>query len=380
MEPIPNTDSYIIPDDRLEELTNNWLDFKEEIRENYSYRYIRHKLSIFLQDLKLKKEKDKTPIIDEFYKKLNKELSQDKFTFVIPQFIENLKIDSHMTIGKVEFIPYSEKNYIDIFTKAGYKDSSIRLKKDVLRKIYCIATSEVIAGDMDKALEKSDNLIDESLNVIRLFESYPNFGILGKYNQPRLHKVYYHIKEKKQLGYSGGWNFLTRPGHLTSKWLETIKKNKGLNNINAILLKKSSDRSDMESKLILSINWFGEILKNRDTVENIIRLFTAFEALLIFKRDEEKKKNIAGRLAMINYIDKKLRFSTYNSVVKLYSIRSKLVHEGKTTLKEREFFDLLKELHSGILIIAKHVDKYPTIEAWHNLIKSVQFEGKLEFQ
>ena len=379
MEPIGDK-SFIIPDEKLEEMTDDWLDYKKEIRENYSHRYIQHKLSLFLQDLKLNKETDKTPIIDIFFKKFNRELSREKFSYVFPQFIENLKIDELITIGKVEFVPYSEKNYIDIFLNAGYTDTDINLDKKVLEKVYSIAKSEVIAGDVHKALEKSDNFIDESLNVIRLVESYPNFGILGKYNQPRLHKVYYYIKEKKEFGYSGGWNFLTRSGHLTSKILKIIKTEKAFNNINAILLKNSSERTDMESKLILSINWFGEILKNRDTIENIIRLFTAFETLLIFGRDEEKKKNVAERLAIINYSDKQLRISTYNSVTNLYSARSKLVHEGKTNLKEKSFFELLRELHSCIIIVAEHIDRYPNIETWNNLIKSVQFEGKLEFQ
>jgi len=380
MELIAGEKSFLIPDEKLEELTNDWLDYKEEISDNYSYRYITEKLSKFLQDLKVKKEKDKAPIIDAFFKEFNRELCQNKLTYVCPQFIENLKIDEAFAVGKIEFIPYSEKNYIGIFQKPGYTTEHINLNKKVLEKVYCIAKSEVIAGDFYKALEKSDKLIDESLNVIRLFESYPNYGILGKYRQPRLHKVYYSIKETKQVGYSGGWNFLTRPGYLTSKVLKTIKMEKAFVNINAIHLKNLSERTDMENKLILSINWFGEILKNKDTIENIIRLFTAFEILLIFDRNEEKKKNIAQRLAMINYSDKKYRILTYNLVENLYSIRSKLVHEGKTILKEKSFFDLLRELHSCIIIIATHIDKYPTIEAWNNLIKSVQFEGKLEFQ
>ena len=83
---------------------------------------------------------------------------------------------------------------------------------------------------------------------------------------------------------------------------------------------------------------------------------------------------------MINYSDKESRLSTYSFVVKLYNERSKLVHEGKTTFKELDFFRLLKELRSCIINIARHIDKYPTIESWDNLLKSVKFDGKLEFQ
>ena len=380
MEPIDNTNSYMIPTDTLEGLTTDWLYFKPTITDNYSFNYIFDRLSKFLQDLKTNAKNDKAPLIDNFFKVFNSELSNNKFTFFIPQFIENFKIDSNTTIGKVKFIPYSEKNYKELFIKIGGKGISFNLKKDVLKKIFCIAVSEASAGDFNKALEKSDKLIDLSLNVIRLFESYPNFGILGKYDRPRLHKVYYYNKSTNQFGYSGGWKHLTRSGRFTSQMFKTASNKYGLNNVDSILQKDSIHRTDMEKKLILSINWYGEILKNRNTIENIVRLFTAFETLLIFEINEEKKKNVSERLVMINYSDKESRLSTYSFVVKLYNARSKLVHEGKTTFKELDFFRLLKELHSCIINIARHIDKYPTIESWDNLLKSVKFDEKLEFQ
>ena len=84
----------------------------------------------------------------------------------------------------------------------------------------------------------------------------------------------------------------------------------------------------MEENLIISITFLSNILKHTNDPENISRLFTSIEALLI--ENEEKASNLAERLAVINYLDEGKRNDVYNLVIKMYKERNKLVHEGLT--------------------------------------------------
>ena len=133
-------------------------------------------------------------------------------------------------------------------------------------------------------------------------------------------------------------------------------------------------------ELLLGINLFGEILKNRNSTENIIRIFTALETLLIRDRNEEKRINVAERLAYINHPDEISRIEAFNLVERLYNARSRLVHSGKTDFKEIDFNTLFVELQYCIITIAKLIDKYPEFKLWIDMIQSVKFNGKLEYQ
>jgi len=154
----------------------------------------------------------------------------------------------------------------------------------------------------------------------------------------------------------------------------------GFKDINEIITRTISDRTEIENKMILSIKWLGEIIKHRNSVENIIRLFTAFETLLIKDRFESKGIAIAERLAFINHADEKSRINVYDLVLALYTNRNNLVHDGKTNYKKMDFDTLIFELRYCILTIAELIDKYPDLKSWIDLIKSTKFSGKLEYQ
>lgn len=365
----------------LDNIVDGLLDFKEEIKENYSKKYLNERLSNFLFELKFEKNKNEIPAkIDEEFKNLNSELSTKAYTFLIPLLIDNFKIDK-FNIGNVTFIPFSEQGYKLVFTEAGYKKNvNFKFDNEMHLRVGAIAFSKISAGDAYKAVEKTYNLIEQSLNVIRLYESYYNFGILGRYSQPKLIQLHIYNMDNGSLTDSLSWNDLTANFYLSKEKIKELEKNSGLTNINMILKKPVNERTDMENKLLLGINWLGEILKHKNSTDNLIRLFTAFEALLIGDRNEEKRINVAERLAYINHSDEKSRIEAFNLVERLYNARSSLVHSGKTDYKEIDFNKLVGELQICIITIAMFIDKYPEFKLWTDMIQSVKFNGKLEYQ
>jgi hypothetical protein len=67
-------------------------------------------------------------------------------------------------------------------------------------------------------------------------------------------------------------------------------------------------------------------------------------------------------------------------VERQYNARSRLVHSGKTDFKEIDFNSLFIELQICIITIAMFIDKYPEFKLWIEMIQSVKFNGKLEYQ
>jgi hypothetical protein len=126
------------------------------------------------------------------------------------------------------------------------------------------------------------------------------------------------------------------------------------------------------------INCFNEVLKHRENPENIIKLFTAMEALLL--NNEEKKNNLAERMAFITHSDKENRNNLYYLVKEYYGKRSALVHQGTSTYEDNKVRKLLNESYTCLITVAKMVDKYPKLSDWMDLIKNAKFSSKLEFQ
>ena len=370
----------------LHTLVDEIFSYKLEIGENYSSEFVKNKINDFIISLQYNKNTDKSAIIDAFFDTLKNDLSASR-EYIIPEYIENLSIQFKFKIGRVQFIPFSKKNYEKIFYDNGYvknKDFDLLDTPKEFKDFYnikCVAYCSVNAGEEIKAHEKGANLIEEALSVIRFFNIYQNFGILGNYNSPRKYEGNLYNKETKTIHASMVWKDRTGNCHFTKERFKVLKEEAGLKNLNLILKKDKSKRTDLENKLLVSIRWFSEILKHRAKNEdNLFRLFTALESLLIQDKNEEKKKNLAERLAFINYSNKEARLFVHKLVEKLYTLRSELVHEGKTKFKEIDFNTLQSQLQQCIINISTKIDKYPNLSDWLNMITDAKFSKKLEFQ
>jgi len=307
----------------LHTLVDEIFDHKPEIEENYTHDFIKNKINDFIVNLHYETQKEKSGLIDAFFKRLKNDLSV-VYKYVVPEYVENLSINFDFELGNVKFIQFSWENYEKIFEDNGYIKNKQFNILDTQKKltdffeISCIAFCIVKAGEEKKAHVKANALIEEALSIIRFFNIYHNFGIIGSYNSPRRYEVNIYNKTKKSMHFSSGWKNLTGNCYFTKERFELLKEKAGLKNIDLILKKEKSSRTDLENKLIMAIRWFSEILKHREENEdNLFRLFTALESLLIQDKNEEKKKNLAERLAFINYSDKKQRLFVYKLVTQV---------------------------------------------------------------
>jgi hypothetical protein len=108
----------------IHKLVDEILNYKQEIEENYSHGFIRDKISNFIIDLYYNNEKEKSCLIDNFFKNFKNELLYSPKEFVVPELIENLSFDFDFEIDKVKFVQYSQENYRKIFYENRRKHAS----------------------------------------------------------------------------------------------------------------------------------------------------------------------------------------------------------------------------------------------------------------
>ena len=371
---------YIELTNLINEFSDHNPDVFSNVLKNYSREYIEEIINDFLFECFFNDE-DKKTLIDSFFRDLKDDLKETN-EYLIPIFIENLLFHStNVTIGNVKFIPYSIFNLRTIFEEAGYTGKIIEEPSySDMSKVKSVGIVSVYAGDITKAIEKAEDLVDQSLNVIRLLYLHSSFGIQGKYNHPLRYKIKsLNITQNTIHSYNG------LSGDVLEYKIDRTQYemvNEYISNIDNILKKSEIQKNKLEKKLLLAINLFGEIQKNSDHQDNIIKIFSAIETLLLDK-NEPKIVNVAERISFISESNKTARLYVHELVTRMYKKRNELVHEGETVFKEIDYNTLLIELRQCILIIAKNIDDYPNFEDWINLIngaREARFDKKLSFQ
>lgn len=365
----------------LTNLINCLYKFDSDISNNFSHEYIKKRIEDFLFKCFFSDETNKAQLIDIFFKTLKQDLEKiDKY--LIPIYIENLSFhNSEVTIGNVIFIPYSIFNIGTIFREGGYTDKmeQISLNAD-MKMVKSVGIVSVYAGDAKKAIEKAEECVDQSLNVIRLFYLDSEFGIQGKYNHPLIYQINILNIDQNFIHNSIGWSGTQIESKIDRTKYEKVKEYILI--IDNILKKPENQRNKLEKKLILAINLYGDIQKNKGHKDNIIKIFSALETLLLVG-NEIIIDNVAERISFIIESNKCSRLDVYKRMRTMYKHRNELVHEGETEFMESEFNTLLMELRQCILIIAKNIEKYPDLIDWIDHINNAReerFNVKLSFQ
>jgi len=372
-------------------LLDSLLDFNR-CGENISLEYLKGKVTSFLIDCFFTKTDERHKCINKFYEDLKKELRDNLVEYTVPLLIENLSFDSEMFVGDVKFVDYSPENRKKLLENSPieshipdiYQPEPKNIEKtlDRMKQVKSIGITKVTSIDFYKALEEASEKVEEALNVVRLFNINSYFGIFGGYNRPIFHEVIAINAKTGFVSSSTGWDGDIIECKFSADELKGDAK-KAFENICAILKKGKESREEMENKLLIAINIFGDIQKSIEIQHNISKMFTALETLLVFNRFENKGDNIAERAVLINHISKEERIEKHELINKMYNCRNDLVHSGSTDFKRLQYDYLLVELLLCILNIAKHIDKYPKQENWEKIIKDAKdivFETKLIFQ
>jgi len=361
---------------------------KTYIKDNYSKKTIKRKISRFLAELETDQANENMKSIEQFFDIAPDCLFSPPKTYSVIRLIENLSIDSEIVIGNVVFLKYSLTSYKKILEPVG-NTKQVENSKQIMdlfleqhddENVNCVAITCAKAGERDKALEKADAMIDDVLSVFRLYaKEESNFGIKGTINSYRTSAII--CAQDEGLGFSLNRHNDFLPTDINSDFLTYIKKN-GFDNIKRIIDNEyfhQTKINTLEELLIRAIRAFGFVIKNPENPDNIIKLFTALETLLI-RRDEKIDDNLGERVGLVNYslfdisdeteINKitELREQAKPRIIDCYGKRSDLVHAGKFDVDEPDYRSVLVDTKLCIINIAKIIDEYPTYKGYIDVI------------
>lgn len=310
-----------------------------------------HLFEIFENPEEFKREKEKK--MQEFLK----DLSRPFYDWVVVFPLNDLKCTFKLPpIGDVRFFTFTDaekskwnilkvpdlKTLKTIFKRTvektkrqinfeTFKESYVKRVDRIVPyfKEKICAEVKVKAIDSTKAIEKGKYEVDTALNLIR-----SSYGIRGP-------KAAIEIKEPlnaitKNLNTGAEDLKLERDWF----WGSTInfedreKLSNYIQHFDSILMKTQKTRLD--KRVVRSIRWCGEAIKDKNLEDKILKYFTALECLLVPEEEGLKGDVLGERISVIWTSSKKIRELIKQDIIELYEKRSDIAHGSKYRISQRD--------------------------------------------
>ena len=320
-------------------------------------------------------------------------MADRKKTFETVYSIEDLVVESCITIGDVRIIPGGsgltpwneairklrdrddfESNTKDYLVKE-YKKSIKNIMRDKKKSYASVMFKAERLFDKNEALLKADRALD----VLRLMQfwfgkydsSFTSFAIHSSVRSQLLESL-----TRSDEGLSGGWE---RRGPLIAQTFDKEKIVEMENwepyrTICRLVEKKSPDK--MEKKISAAIAWFGfATLEYQDHIK-LSKLVTALESLLSVQQDRDEgriRANIGERLAFLltesEQLEERRRY--IRQWKKIYKTRSKILHGGYTEVDEALLDKATEFAKDSIISIVSRQDikSIEKLQRWHEDMK-----------
>lgn len=347
----------------------------KRIANNFSSRFITKMIIDLAWEYHFDSSKNKSQNNTKRIKNKLKELKiKNKWVFFIG--IDNLKIEKKFNLGKVKFytlnankLRYLERKYKIKLSLSGatVKERLNSILKDF--KSGVIAEVHEEAGEGEKALEKALKTIEDSLNVLRLYNPSSRIGIHGEI--PRqlrsIKAVNLTLRSmSEQMSVLG----LTPSYYINSERLKTMKKHH-FNKFSKLLKKK--DLTELEKKLKITLHWYGSGVKDTVNIDKFIKLIISFESLLLKKREYPKKQKLCERLCFMLRKKRVRRKNLFKIMSKLYEIRNEIIHEGREEIEESDIANLLHFIRETLLFMIRKIKKFETLDELIGWIDDLKF-------
>lgn len=307
----------------------------------------------------------------------------ESWAYIVP--VVNLKFSDikKLSIGEVDFYDLNAKTFKYLESKfsirLGYqKKLNERMTELTKNNIHVLAVVKVTAGETRKAKNIALFKVESSLDILRLYNFTRDIGVEKEFFEAfGSEHIYWQNLGTRASGSSFGGPPPTRffPYLIDKTKLKSMRKKGKLSTFSKLL--KKVPLTKMTKKIIMSIHWYGLGVKDKMKVDRFVKLVVALESLLLRKDDRLKKQLLADRAAFILGMDKDGRKDIYELVERMYSLRGKIVHDGKYDVSEKDTLTLIRLV--GMLIfamvgISKRVQSLTDIEG---RIKEIKFGSQI---
>lgn len=229
--------------------------------------------------------------------------------------------------------------------------------------LCCIS---VLAGDSTAAGQIADVELQTTMSVLNFFASLvsnlefmPAVCISGIFSSYKTHKLKFRKAPQTQIGWSGTVHRLAAPFDI-SEFNRHLQIKAALEKINALLC--TNEESELRDRLLTAVKWAGKGAATESTEDSYLFYAIALETLLLgSNRYEQLSYKLRLRAARLLGLNTQGRVSTRDSVNRLYILRSKMVHSGKTQIP-RSDLSLLRIITQSCVIHLLSADMFKDIQ------------------
>ncbi len=347
-----------------EEMDNLLKEIIKRTRQPLTEEVVRKGLQDILADVLRSDQQNKYNLINQKVGSLLNKLKVKKYAFIFR--IYNLKTSKIRKFGEIQIFP-DYQTLADEIKKRTKKSINKNIHSRFFQSTgkievpYSFVIMEVEAGDTGMAELKTLTKIEIHLKALSLLSGKYNF-LIGREVIPMAKRMMYIGPKDNDLHLKGkleNKDLFTHPFDL-DYYYKSQRTKKLLRRLDEIFRNDENKRRKIDDKITVSINWYGEGLKEISNEYKIIKLVIALESLLL-EGEGCKKKSLAERVSYLCI--KRKRVFVHNMVNRAYDYRNSLVHEGKLKECIPEYFsNNLAELVRQLIISLVTKDKFSSIE------------------
>jgi hypothetical protein len=362
----------------LEEALNHVFDFRNDLSKILSEVFVMRNLKEIIKNALLNEDPNKDNLIISDVEKFLSKIEKEDFIYFLRVF--NLKCSKTYDFGTVRLYPNKT-----VFMKAvGEKYHLNKKEIEILDKYiekkesdkeHCIAEVHILSAEEVNAREKAFYDLDHFINILRCLNERNKIWIEGEASP--VHRSYFRYYEKTKNLCFGFERLDEKNGMIEPFDLDKLYgfNPQLMNRLESVL--KRENRTSMESKIINSLTWLGESVKEKDDVHKLLKMIIALECLLL-ENEANKKYLLAERCAFLlsNRFEDRIR--TKELIVDVYGLRNATIHEGKRPNIRKNvskgLFTLIRKLNVKFLLY----DEFKSMKDVREFVEQVKYGPKIE--
>ena len=355
----------------IDEALNLVFDFRKDFSDIVSEEFIRKKLNEIIKNALLQEDPNKNNLIISEVGTFLKNIQEEGIVFFIRVF--NLKCSKTYDFGHVKLYPNKT-----VFVREVSRNYSLgKNQKEGLYKqfeegerIHSIAEVHISSAEEINAKEKAIYDLDHFLNMLRGFNTGNQIWIEGE-AIPIL-RFYFSYNKSKKILHQRFERLDVKREKIDPFDLDQLYKFNPqlMNKIESVL--KKENRTPLENRIVNSLTWLGESVKEEDNIHKLLKMIISLENLLL-EKEANKKYLLAERCAFLLSEKFADRMEIKELIEKAYNLRNSIVHEGKTPyIRKRILKDLfwyIRELNIKFLMI----DEFASIKDVQNFVEKCKY-------
>ena len=238
-----------------------------------------------------------------------------------------------------------------------------------------VAVVSVRAGTNNRAIERAKPLVDRALEALR-FGYATSSRIRIRDSELIFRQGDKALVRQEDGARSHSWHLRFRPSEVTLSPTLVSRTVEYLQPLDR-LASNENLRLSFRKRFSLALHWISTAMTRDDYDEKLVDVCTALESMLTQRSDHRKGELIALR-AMLLQCTLEGRFQDTLPILRLYEIRSKIVHgSGINLCGEGQYTHLLGFAGRLVMQAAELSDRNPSVKRFDDFRKTIELEEML---